>query len=77
LIALGRFNTLRIVRTSPHGLYRDAEEYGDILLPNVDVTQTMSVGQHIPVFMYRDSEDRLIATTRTTLACVDDFAPCA
>jgi predicted RNA-binding protein (virulence factor B family) len=74
MITLGRFNTLRIVRSLPQGLYLDGQEYGDILLPGADVTDVMAKGQSLSVFIYRDSEDRMIATTRTPLACVGDFA---
>lgn len=74
MISLGKFNSLRIVRSVPQGLYLDGQEYGDILLPSADVTDAMAKGQSLSVFVYRDSEDRLIATTRTPLACVGDFA---
>ena len=50
-----------------------AEDEADILLPGQYVTETMAEGQEIQVFVYTDSEDRLVATTDTPKAMVDEF----
>ncbi|MBC2605592.1 CvfB family protein [Pelagicoccus albus] len=71
---LGKRNTLSILNESPHGLYLDGGELGDILLPNAYVPKGVTPNSKIPVFIYLDSEDRLVATTETPLAEVDQFA---
>jgi predicted RNA-binding protein (virulence factor B family) len=62
---IGKFNTLRIVEPSDHGLYLDGGEHDTILLPTRYVTPDMKIGDEIEVFIYNDSEDRLVATTET------------
>ncbi|MCC6353209.1 MAG: GntR family transcriptional regulator [Verrucomicrobiae bacterium] len=71
---IGKRNTLRIVRDTPQGLYLDGGAHGEILLPNRYIPRDAAPGQSIDVFIYRDSEDRLTATTETPLAMVGDFA---
>lgn len=59
---LGEIQNLVISRKSDHGLYlSDGNE--EVLLPNREVTPNMEENDEIEVFLYRDSEDRLIATT--------------
>ena len=70
---LGIRNTLRILRTFRHGLYLDGGQLGDILLPTNEVPKDAAVGSMIDVFLYRDSDDRLIAATRKPLAMVGEF----
>jgi len=72
-IELGKLNTLRIDRFTEPGIYLMAEDESDILLPGQYVTETMAEGQEIQVFVYTDSEDRLVATTDTPKAMVDEF----
>jgi len=72
-IELGKLNTLRIDRFTEPGIYLMAEDEADILLPGQYVTETMAEGQEIQVFVYTDSEDRLVATTDTPRAMVDEF----
>ncbi|MBD5779894.1 GntR family transcriptional regulator [Pelagicoccus sp. NFK12] len=71
---LGKRNTLSILNESPHGLYLDGEELGDILLPNAFVPKRLTPSQKLSVFVYLDSEDRIVATTEEPLAEVDEFA---
>lgn len=71
---IGRFNTLRILEVSDHGLYLDGGRHEKILLPNAYVQPSMKVGDSIPVFIYNDSEDRLVATTETPHAQAGEFA---
>ena len=72
--SLGKFNTLRVTRESPHGLYLDGGELGEILLPQGYVAPGLKVGGDVKVFVYRDSEDRLVATTEKPRAIVGDLA---
>ncbi|MEQ1854048.1 MAG: S1 RNA-binding domain-containing protein, partial [Chthoniobacteraceae bacterium] len=71
---LGRRNTLPIVRQAPPGYYLDGGTHGEILLPGRYIPQGAVPGGKIDVFVYRDSEDRLVATTETPLAMVGYFA---
>jgi len=71
---IGKFNTLRIVEPSDHGLYLDGGAHDTILLPTRYVTPDMKIGDEIKVFIYNDSEDRLVATTETPLAQAGEFA---
>ncbi len=74
MVAIGKRNLLRVVREAPPGLYLDAEELGEVLLPRRYVPKTVKPGESLDVFVYLDSEDRLVATTEHPLACVGDFA---
>src|SRR5215469_11746461 len=71
---IGKRNTLTVVRDSSPGLYLDGGEHGEILLPNRYVPRGIKKGDPIEVFVYRDSEDRLVATTETPRATVGETA---
>lgn len=71
---LGQFNTLPIVRQAPPGMYLDGGTHGEILLPGRYVTPDAMPGGQIEVFVYRDSEDRLVATTEKPIAVVGQCA---
>lgn len=71
---IGKFNQLTIVEAGDHGLYLDGATLGNILLPKRYVTADMQVGRSVEVFIYCDSEDRLVATTETPKGQVGEFA---
>ena len=71
---LGRFNTLTATRETLNGLYLDGGELGELLLPRRYIPDGLGIGGEIEVFVYRDSEDRLVATTERPRACVGEFA---
>jgi predicted RNA-binding protein (virulence factor B family) len=71
---IGKRNLLTIVREAPPGLYLDGGPLGEILLPKKYITDTAVPGSKLDVFVYRDSEDRLVATTETPHAVVGEFA---
>lgn len=71
---LGKRNTLSIVRESTPGLYLDGGELGEILLPGRYIPAYLKPKDQLDVFVYRDSEDRLVATTEIPLATVGEFA---
>jgi predicted RNA-binding protein (virulence factor B family) len=71
---LGRRNHLTILRSASPGFYLDGGADGEILLPRRYAPENAEPGQMLDVFVYRDSEDRLVATTETPLAMVDEFA---
>ncbi len=74
MIEIGKLNTLRIVKKLNFGIYLDGGEYGEILMPKRYVPKNCEIDDEITVFIYRDSEDRLIATNDTPKACVGEFA---
>lgn len=71
---LGKRNELRVLRDTPPGVYLDGEQLGEILLPRRYVSEEVKPGATIDVFLYLDSEDRLVATTETPFAYVGEFA---
>src|SRR6185437_545886 len=74
MATIGKRNILTVVRGSSPGLYLDGDEDGEILLPNRYVPQGIKMGGQIEVFVYRDSEGRLVATTETPRATVGEVA---
>ena len=74
MLQIGKTNNLEITHRVDFGLYLDGGEAGEILLPLRYATKDMKPGDKIDVFIYRDSEDRLIATTEVPYAQVGEFA---
>ena len=68
MIELGRRQKLQVVKKVEFGVYlgekADAKEQERVLLPAKQVPADTKVGDELEVFIYRDSADRLIATTR-------------
>ncbi len=69
---IGHYYTLEIAREVDFGMYLSSE-LGDILLPKKYLPEGIKVGDAIKVFVYKDTEDRLIATTETALGEVGDI----
>ena len=65
MIRLGTMQTLRVVKKVEFGVYLSDSDKAEsrVLLPKKQVPEQAGVGDEISVFVYRDSEDRLIATT--------------
>src|SRR4051794_31253175 len=74
MATIGKRNTLKVLRNSVSGIYLDGGEHGEILVPNRFVPKGIARGDQIEVFVYRDSEDRLVATTETPRATVGEIA---
>ena len=76
MAAIGHFNNLSIVKHTGFGLYLDGGPHGEILLPNryIPKDQPTEIGDWLRVFIYRDSEDKLIATTKRPKVQVGEFA---
>ena len=74
MIELGRYNRLRIVKEVEFGLYLDGGDDGEILLPKRYVPEQAVPGEELDVFIYLDSEERLVATTQHPLVQVGEFA---
>ena len=60
---LGHYNKLRIIKRVDIGVFLDGGQFGNILLPRKYVPESMHIGDEVDVFLYNDSEDRIIATT--------------
>lgn len=73
---IGRFNSLQVVKHTDFGLYLDGGADGEILLPRryVPKDSPSEVGDWLNVFVYLDSDDRLIATTLRPKIQVGGFA---
>lgn len=72
---IGKYNVLKVVKDLDFGLYLDGgEELGEILIPRRYVPVNCTVDSELEVFIYLDSEDRLIATTEMPEATVGQFA---
>jgi len=69
MVELGKWQTLKVVRSKDFGIYL-AENEGDddaVLLPRKQVPEGLKAGGSIDVFVYLDSSDRPIATTMQPL----------
>ena len=62
---VGQIQKLKVARISDYGLYLVDEEQNEVLLPNRYVSLSDHEGDEKEVFVYHDSEDRLVATTET------------
>ena len=74
MVNIGQRGTLPVLRQAPPGLYLDGGTLGEILLPNRYVPRGAAPGDRVAVFVYRDSEDRLVATTEQPHAMVGEVA---
>ena len=74
MIVAGEYQTLRIGRIAEPGIYLTDEQEQEVLLPNRYVHIDDKVGNLVEVFVYHDSENRLIATRERPLATVGEAA---
>lgn len=75
-LRLGEKQTLVIVKKVEFGVYLATKEAPEdkVLLPAKQVPEGAKVGDELEVFLYRDSSDRLISTTRTPKLCMGQVA---
>ena len=71
---VGEIQTLKVNRISDFGLYLVDDQEQEVLLPNRFVSLGNAVGDEIEVFVYHDSEDRLVATTDRPLIVKGEVA---
>ena len=71
---IGKINKLRINRSTDNGYYLIDIDENEVLLPNSYVTDDMKMGDDIEVFVYKDSEDRIVATTLQPYVQFEEFA---
>jgi predicted RNA-binding protein (virulence factor B family) len=72
MVKVGEYNTLKVLRQVDFGVYLDDGAEG-ILLPKRFVPANLKAGDEVKVFVYHDSDDRLIATTQTPLGILGDI----
>lgn len=73
-VKIGKWNTLRLDRFTPPGAYLMDEEGNSVLLPTKLIREEFQLNDEIPVFLYKDNEARLIATTRKPHVELGQFA---
>ena len=74
MISIGQSYELAVVSIVDFGVYLDAGELGEVLLPRQHAPRDLAVGDTVKVFLYLDSEDRPVATTQKPRAQVGEFA---
>jgi predicted RNA-binding protein (virulence factor B family) len=63
MINVEQKNYMRVIKTVDFGVYLDGEDLGEVLLPKRYLPEDCTLDDVLEVFLYHDSEDRLIATT--------------
>lgn len=71
---IGERTSLKILREKSFGLYLDGGELGEVLLPHREVPKDNVIGGMLEVFIYKDSEDRPVATLAKPKAMPGEFA---
>lgn len=74
MVSLGLYNSLKVIKRVDFGLFLDGEELGEILLPKKYTDKNTVKGDTLEVFLYNDSEDRIVATTLKPKAVVGECA---
>ena len=72
MVSVGEYNVLKVIRLADFGVYLDDGNEG-ILLPKRFMPPDVKTGDEIKVFVYHDSEDRIIATTQQPLGILGDI----
>jgi hypothetical protein len=73
-IKMGEINTLEVMRDTDYGLFLESKDEDEVLLPNAYVEEAdMPIGALIDVFIYTDSEDRPVASTKLPYAQLGEF----
>ena len=74
MLQIGKINRLTVVDELPFGFYLGTEHDERILLPTKSAPADCAVGDEVDVFIYHDSEDRIIANTKVPKVMVDEVA---
>ena len=73
-ISIGEINTLEVMRDTDYGYFLEAKDGEEVLLPNIYVMEDeMPMGSLIDVFVYTDSEDRPVASTKMPYAKLGEY----
>ncbi len=71
---IGKTNLLKAARTTENGCYLMDGDGNEVLLPNAYVAESLNLGDEISVFVYKDNDQRLTATTLTPKLELEQFA---
>lgn len=71
---IGQYNDLKILRFTSVGAYLGDEEGNEVLLPNKYLNPDWEEDDEVCIFLYKDSEDRPVATTEDPLITLNGFA---
>src|SRR5580704_12199473 len=71
---IGEYQTLRVTRETPHGIYLADPSGEEVLLPRGQCPPRAEIKETLNVFVLTDSEDRPVATTKRPLATAGEFA---
>lgn len=76
MIKTGKVQLLTVEREAPFGIFltADGNKQDEVLLPGKEVPSGLKIGHQLEVFIYRDSKDRPIATTRRPKVQVGEMA---
>lgn len=76
MVELGKWQKLKVIRSKDFGVYVSDDDSGEaVLLPRKQVPEGVKAGDDIDVFIYKDSEDRKIATVNMPLITMDEIVP--
>lgn len=76
MMKLGEYQVLQVIKTVDFGIYlaEHPQDNAKVLLPKKQVPPEIQVGDQLEVFLYRDSKDRLIATTNHPKLTLGNYA---
>ncbi|HBN63118.1 MAG: GntR family transcriptional regulator [Muribaculaceae bacterium] len=74
MLKIGKYNSLQVARNVDFGAYLADRDGNEVLLPARYISMPLQPGDEMEVFVYKDSEDRPVATTERPFAEVGEFA---
>lgn len=74
IMTLGKIRTLKVLRKTIYGAFLEINDQEEVLLPKKFVKDRLKEGDFVEVFLYTDSEDRIVATTHTPKIMLNEFA---
>ena len=78
MLEIGKLQRLNVVKIVDFGIYLNETRQSDqnnVLLPMKQVPKDTKIGDALEVFIYKDSSDRIIATTNTPALTIGEIAP--
>ena len=74
MIQLGRMNSLPIIKLDEKGAWLDADDLGQVFVPQSQLPEAIKVGSTLAVFPYLDGDSELVISVDKPLAQVGEFA---
>lgn len=71
---IGKINKLTVARATDNGYYLVDEYENEVLLPNAYISDDLKIADDLEVFIYKDSEDRIVAVTSQPYVLLEEFA---